>query len=221
MKQKNYLTAIGVIITLFLVLLSFDINSARLRVGTLYINDSTAGLASINKGLYINGDAKAYSLRLTDNNFIYLGDAGGTSGIKGFVSDLYYNGDYHYFKDATGSTTALQIGGAVTTINTYTQLGGSSAPAIKQVLVKAKLGSAGGTTNTAHGITDYNHIISVDWGIRDDSTDRFIPAGYAGTTGLSTGAGLFLNATIISFFLPTLSVNLANDTLKCLITYRQ
>ncbi len=205
----------------FVIIFGFvlnEITGEKFPIGSTILHDSSSATFTINKGAYINGTVRTPNLLFKE--------LGGS--VAEDINGLLVSSNYLTFQTiaenpvmVVDSANGLNLTSGNLTIDNYTKLGGSTAPAIKQVLVKGKVGTGGSTTNIAHGITNYSHIISLSWGLRDDSTDRFIPANYGGTTGLSTGAGLFLNATNVSYFLPTASVNLANDTLKCLIIYRQ
>lgn len=104
----------GIFITLFfLALAGFsggDIGTGRLRIGTAYINDSTSGILTINKGLRINGDFTTKSgdgiyangdIFMT-NGIYRFGDVTaeyGQTGISGSNTngEILYTGNQHNF----------------------------------------------------------------------------------------------------------------------------
>jgi len=230
----------GIFITLFfLALAGFsggDIGTGRLRIGTAYINDSTSGILTINKGLRINGDFTTKSgdgiyangdIFMT-NGIYRFGDVTaeyGQTGISGSNTngEILYTGNQHNFWNNSAEMFSIDSATATNTNTNFTKLG-SGAPAIKQVLLTGIVPAVGGTLNIAHGISDYNKIISINYAVRDDSLTRTLPAGYNVTTGLGVGFNIYAGSTNVTYVTPSAgggSVNLVGDTIKVLITYIQ
>ena len=222
----------GIFITLFfLALAGFsggDIGAGRLRIGTAYINDSTSGLLTINKGILANGEIRLsgnISLDATNKIVWQPLTYGDVFNITGNGGEITHSASTHTFYGMNGAGLMFSIDSATATnTNTnFTKLG-SGAPAIKQVLLTGVVPAVGGTLNIAHGIADYNKIIGINYVVRDDSLTRTLPAGYNVTTGLSVGFNVYAGSTNVTYITPSGgggSVNLVGDTIKVVVTYTQ
>ena len=103
----------------------------------------------------------------------------------------------------------------------FAQFGDLATPE-KRVLINLPITVIGSGINTvAHGITDYRKIVSVDVKIVDDSTGWFLPLGFNGSAGMSTGFLGMVRQDLCYYFVSGTAVNLLNDTAKFLITYTQ
>lgn len=227
----------GIFITLFfLALAGFsggDIGAGRLRIGTAYINDSTSGILTINKGLRINGDFTTKSgdgiyangdIFMT-NGIYRFGDVTaeyGQTGISGSNTngEILYTGNQHNFWNNSAAMFSIDSATATNTNTNFTKLG-SDAPAIKQKLITGVVPAVSGTLSTAHGITNYRRIIQATFLIRDDSLDRVVFPGYDIGVGLRPGYSFYVNGANMVYITPATSVNLPGDTIKMLITYLQ
>ena len=222
----------GIFITLFfLALAGFsggDIGAGRLRIGTAYINDSTSGFITINKGLIANGDYRVTGNIELDatNKVLWQSSAYGDAlYINGNGGEISYSATTHKFfgLGGVGEMFSIDSATATNTNTNFTKLG-SGAPAIKQVLLTGIVPAVGGTLNMAHGIADYNKIIGINYVVRDDSLTRTLPAGYNVTTGLSVGFNVYAGSTNVTYITPSGgggSVNLVGDTIKVVVTYTQ
>lgn len=234
--MKKYLSVIFAIVTIFLLTVAFDLEDAggvRLRFGTVYFNDTASGYASINKGLKVNGELilksgenfTAGSDVLMTNGIFRFGDADaeyGQTGISGSNTngEILYTASQHNFWNNSAAMFQIDSATATNTNTNFTKLG-ASAPAIKQVQLTGIVPAVSGSVNMAHGLSNISKILTIDFNIRDDSTNRVLPKGSNFTTGLSPGLLAYATVTNIVYFTPAASINLPNDTIRVLITYIQ
>lgn len=231
--MKKYLNVTFILVTAFLLFLAFDfqeISGARITFGDAKLNDTTSTYVSLNKGFLINGDAiipngnftiTSGDLNLYDG-FLNMGsdDYSASVGIDGQINEMFYHGNKHNFKGATGDLLTIDSSTSTTTVSTFTKLG-SSAPAIKMLQVTGKLPAVNNFISINHGLSNVSKVLSINWTIRDDSLNWILPPGYNASTGLTTGFVSYLSATQFSYYVPPNSVNLPGDTIRALITYIQ
>lgn len=219
----------GIFITLFfLALAGFsggDIGAGRLRIGTAYINDSTSGFITINKGLIANGDYRVTGNIELDatNKVLWQSSAYGDAlYINGNGGEISYSATTHKFFGLGGVGEMFSIDSATqTNTNTnFTKLG-SDAPAIKEKLITGVLPAVNNNLTVAHGIADWRKIISVDFLIIEDALARHIKLGYQNTLATTVGFSLWVTSTNVVYFVPLNSTDLPGDTAKFLIKYTQ
>ena len=226
----------GIFITLFfLALAGFsggDIGTGRLRIGTAYINDSTSGILTINKGLRINGD---FTTKSGDGiyangdifmaNGIYrFGDLTaeyGQTGISGSNTngEILYTGNQHNFWNNSAAMFSIDSATATNTNTNFTKLG-SGAPAIKTVQLMGVAAAVGSNLTIAHGL-DIDKVVNFSYVIDNDSLDLILRPGYGLSVGLSVGHQAYLTSTNFIYQTPVASVNIPGDSVKVLITYYQ
>lgn len=219
MKKNKYLIA-GIILAVALIGASLsEVTGSKFPIGTTVLHDSLTTALTINKNVYISGDARVSGIRFREYN----------SYITEGLSNLTLTSPAYDFQTITAnsimlldSASGLNLIYGNAQFDNYTKLGGSSAPAIKQVFVKGKLNATAGVTSSInHGISDYRHIISFVWNIMEDSTGLILSPGYNGSTGMTVGNIFYINSGAINYFCPANSGNIKGDTLNCLITFTQ
>ncbi|MBL8008111.1 MAG: hypothetical protein JNJ56_11310 [Ignavibacteria bacterium] len=182
-----------------------------------------------------------YNGRLITNGDLFMVDGGNIvwrttpqMSISGQVNEIIgtahkfnyytqYGTQLAYIDSTTGIYTPRNIDAdGNLTIDGWTR-NGSSAPSLKEVLVRFRIGDTTNKTYTyPHGITPYTAIISYQVLVFNDSTAvrRWIPPGYSLSSTL-TYTNYFVDSTVCSIFIPTGSVNLMHDTCFFYIKYHQ
>ena len=229
MKNKTYVTFATLIVIFItsLAVFSADISGTKLRFGSATLHDSV-DFITFNKNVKITGTLDMGA----GGNFLFSGNDGlvwqyptyaDAFKISGLGGDMTYSATSHNFKGmgGVGAMMTIDSNTSLITNELYTKLGGSSAPAIKQVYLTGVVPAVSNVLNIAHGIADYNKIIAMDFVIRDDSLTRNLPKGYNITTGLSTGFNFYATSTNVVYITPGTAVNIPGDTIKITLTYTQ
>lgn len=119
---------------------------------------------------------------------------------------------------------------ATTTVNGYAKLGdGSNTPEIKMIkLTGTTPSSSGSSTSLAHGLADYNKIISCNVLIKNTANNSWIPPNTADTVISGSNYSIRIGTTNVYIILgsgeesPDLSsINIENSDIVCTIMYEK